>query len=89
MNWDAVTTSHPTLGRSGPITVASYQFIAEFRHPVFGDLSVTVDLPPDVTEFEVPGEFVTLSGGELKFEIIVKEGLGGNQTATESCFLVH
>jgi hypothetical protein len=89
VDWHAVTTSHPTLGKAGPITVASYQFIAEFEHPEFGDLSFTVNLPPDVTEFEVPAEFVTLSGGELKFEIVVKEALGGNQTATESCFVVH
>jgi hypothetical protein len=89
VRWAPVTESHPDIGKTGPIEVISYQFVVEFEHPVFGDLDFTVNLPPDVTEFEVPAEFIALSDGELKFEIVVKEGFGGNQTASESCFVVN
>ncbi len=87
VDWDPVTRSHPSIGKTGPIEIVSYQFIVEFEHPVFGDLNFSVILPPDTTEFEVPSEFVALSDGELKFEILAREE-HGNQTAIESCFEV-
>ena len=88
IRWDPVTRSHPTIGKTGPIEIVSYQLIVEFEHPVFGDLNFSVILPPDTTEFEVPAEFVALSDGELKFEILAREE-HGNQTAIESCFEVE
>lgn len=85
IRWDPVTSSHPEVGKTGPIEIVSYQFIVEFEHPVLGDLNFSVILPPDTTEFEVPAEFTALSDGELKFEILAREE-HGNQTAIESCF---
>ena len=59
------------------------------RDQVIGDELLTtrgldLDLPPDVTSFEVPGDFTDL-GDEAKFEILVRAD-NGNQTAVESCF---
>lgn len=88
IRWNPVTGSHPDIGKTGPIEIVSYQFIVEFEHPVLGDLNFSVILPPDTTEFEVPAEFVALSDGELKFEILAREGFG-NQTAIESCFEIE
>ena len=48
---------------------------------------MSVDLPPSVTELEVPAGFIAL-GDELKFEILVREA-SGNQTAEESCFEIE
>jgi hypothetical protein len=41
----------------------------------------------------IPGSFIALGlddkgEGEFKYEILVKEADGGNQTASESCFEV-
>ncbi len=84
ITWDEVTESHPELGRTGePIEVENYQVVIEGE-----DLELTIDLGPDATEFEVP-EGLTEPGDELKFEIVVKEASGGNQTAVESCFIVE
>ena len=86
ISWDPVTESHPDLGRTGePIEVVKYQVIVEREEPTLLELSV--DLPPSVTEFEVPAGFIAL-GEEFKFEILVREA-SGNQTAIESCFLVE
>ncbi len=86
ISWDAVTESHPDLGRTGePIEVVKYQVVVEREEPTLLELSV--DLPPSVTEFEVPAGFIAL-GEEFKFEILVREA-SGNQTAIESCFLVE
>ena len=84
ITWDPVTESHPEIGRTGePIEVENYQVVIEGE-----DLTLTVDLGPDATEFEVP-EGLTEPGQELKFEIVVREASGGNQTAVESCFIVE
>lgn len=79
ISWDAVTGSHPDLGASGPIEVANYQFIVEFD-----DFAMTVDLPPTITEFEIPAALFELTD-EFKYEIIVRAD-SNNQTAVESCF---
>lgn len=79
ISWDAVTGSHPDLGASGPVEVANYQFVVEF-----GDFSMTVDLPPTITEFEIPAALLELDD-EFKFEIVVRAD-SDNQTAVESCF---
>jgi hypothetical protein len=82
ISWDAVTSSHPTIGNTGPIQVVRYQLVMEREEPT--SLVISVDLPPDVTSFEIPDDFTDL-GEEYKFEIIVREA-SGNQTAVESCF---
>ena len=81
IDWDPVTTSHPAIGRAGRITVSRYQFFVERE-----GVKLSVDLPPDVTEFEVPTA-VTALGADFKFEIIVRTA-AGNNTAIESCFEV-
>ena len=48
---------------------------------------MSVELPPGVTEIEIPEAFIEL-GDEFKFEILVRED-SGNQTAVESCFEVE
>lgn len=79
VSWDAVTGSHPDLGESGPVEVANYQFVVEV-----GGLAMTVDLPPTITEFEIPAALIELAD-EFKFEIVVRAD-SNNQTAVESCF---
>jgi len=79
--WDPVTRSHPTIGKAGSVDVSQYQLFVEGE-----DVSLGFDLPPTITEFEIP-ERVTKPGGEFKFEIIVRTS-AGNNTAVESCFEV-
>jgi hypothetical protein len=82
IDWDPVATSHPDVGAAGPIEVAKYQLVVEREEPTL--LVLSVDLPPDVTSFEVPEDFTAL-GDAFKFEILVRAA-NGNQTAVESCF---
>lgn len=82
IDWDPVTTSHPTIGRTGPVTLNRYQLFVEGP-----DVSFAIDLSPSVTEFEVPMG-LTRSGEEYKFEIIAQTD-SGNNTAVESCFEMH
>ena len=81
VNWDPVTSSHPEIGKKGPVEIVRYQFFAEQ-----GETSLGVDLSPTMTEFQVP-EAVTASGGVFKFEIIARTSRLNN-TAIESCFVV-
>lgn len=81
IRWDPVTTSHPELGREGPVEIERYQLFVER-----GGINLSLDLPPTVTEFEVPIG-VTEFGTEFKFEIIART-TDGNNTAIESCFLL-
>jgi hypothetical protein len=86
ISWDPVTHSHPSIGKSGKkVEVVKYQFVVEREEPT--PMSMSIDLPPDVTTMQVPTE-ITEMGGELKFEILVKEE-SGNQTAIESCFEIE
>jgi hypothetical protein len=86
LTWDEVTESHPELGRTGePIKVVRYELIVERTAPTTG-LKFTVELPPEVTEVELP-EGLAEAGDEFKAEVLVREA-GGNQTAVESCFVV-
>jgi hypothetical protein len=82
ISWAPVTGSHPEIGDSGPVEVAKYQFVLEVEVPEL--LEMSVDLPPGITEFEVPEALIGLAD-EFKFEIIVRAD-NGNQTAVESCF---
>jgi hypothetical protein len=82
IDWEPVTQSHPDIGRVGPVTIALYQFFLEK-----GAMKLSLDLPPDITEFEIP-ESLTAAGGVFKFEIIART-TAGNNTAVESCFQVR
>lgn len=81
IRWDPVTQSHPEIGRRGNVTIAMYQLFVE--RP---GVKLSLDLPPTVTEFEVPTA-ITALGKDFKFEIIARTNTGNN-TAIESCFLV-
>ena len=79
INWDEVTESHPEIGKTGPVNISRYQFFVEQ-----GATKMSIDLPPTVTEFEIPTS-VTAAGGVFKFEIIARTSTGNN-TAVENCF---
>jgi hypothetical protein len=81
IDWDPVTESHPTVGKQGTIRIGQYQFFVEREGVKLG-----VDLPPTVTEFDIP-QAITAMGDEFKFEIIARTATGNN-TAIESCFRV-
>ena len=82
ISWDAVTQSHPEIGKQGAVEVEHYQLVLEREEPSL--LVFSVELPPELTQFTVPDDFIAL-GNAFKFEIIVKAS-NGNQTAVESCF---
>ncbi len=83
ISWDPVTESHPDLGEEGDVEVVLYQVVVEEEET---EISLSVELPPDVTSFEVPEAFIALDEGEgFKFEILVRDDTH-NQTAFESCF---
>jgi hypothetical protein len=81
IDWDPVTESHPDIGKRGRIKVSRYQLFVERE-----GVKLSLDLPPEVTQFEVPSA-VTSLGDDFKFEIIVRT-TDGNNTAIESCFEV-
>jgi hypothetical protein len=81
VRWDPVEDSHPEVGEPGPVEIVRYQFFVEQ-----GDVKFAVDLPPTLTEFEVPTA-ITDAGGVFKFEIIARTD-ALNNTAIESCFVV-
>ena len=82
IDWDPVTRSHPEIGRRGPVRIVRYQLFVERQ-----GVKLSLDLPPTVTEFEVPIS-ITDTGDTFKFEIIAR-GASGNNTAVESCFRVR
>ena len=85
IDWDAVTLSHPELGRTNePIEVVQYEVVVENEET---ELVFSVELPPDTTEVDLPESF-TASGGEFKLEILTREE-SHNQTAVETCFEVE
>jgi hypothetical protein len=86
ISWEPVEMSHPRLGRRNePIEVLKYQAVLEGEDE---EVVFTFDLPPDVTEVEIPVGFAA-TGDVFKVELLVKEASGGNQTAVESCFEVR
>ncbi len=84
VDWEPVTVSHPEIGAlpPRPLEIVRYQFFTQQ-----GDTKFAVDLPPTVTEFEVP-EAITSAKGLFKFEIIAR-AKNLNNTAIESCFVVE
>ena len=85
ITWEEVRYSHPSIGSTGGIRVALYEVVIEEEEL---GLKLSFELPPDQTSVTVPANFIAL-GGQFKFEILVKEERGGNQTAVESCFEVE
>lgn len=85
ISWDPVTQSHPDIGKSGAVEVEHYQLVVEREEPTL--LVFNVELPPDLTQLEIPSGFIDL-GDAFKFEIVVRAA-NGNQTAVESCFEVE
>jgi hypothetical protein len=79
VDWDAVTQSHPRLGKRGDIRIRRYQFFVETDSSRFG-----IDLPPSVTRFDIPPVMLG-APGTYKYEIIAQTTTGNN-TAHESCF---
>jgi hypothetical protein len=79
IDWDPVVASHPDIGRPGPVSIVRYQFFIERDA-----MKLSLDLPPSVTEFEIPAS-LTPTPGVYKFEIIARTS-AGNNTAVESCF---
>lgn len=84
IRWDAVTSSHPELGLSGPVEIVRYEVSVEREEP--SALTLTADLEPGITEFMVPSELIS-SGDVIKFQILATDA-GGNETSSESCFEV-
>jgi hypothetical protein len=82
IQWDPVEESHPEIGESGDVEIVRYQFFVEQD-----DIKLSVDLPPDVTEFVVP-QSITGGGGVFKYEIIARTA-DLNNTAVESCFVIQ
>ncbi|MDX1482958.1 MAG: hypothetical protein R3229_00635 [Alphaproteobacteria bacterium] len=81
--WDAVTTSHPTIGTSDPgIVITGYEVTVEREEPE-PVLVYRVDLPADATTLTVPAAFMAL-GTAFKFAVLSREA-SGNQTSVESC----
>ena len=85
ISWNPVTSFHPEVGVPGPIEVVGYQVVVEREEPSL--LVLSVDLPPNVTQLEIPAGFIALAD-EFKFEVLVREA-SGNQTAVESCFEIE
>ncbi|MCW8878313.1 MAG: hypothetical protein OQK04_17445 [Kangiellaceae bacterium] len=84
LSWDAVTSSHPTLGKDGDVEVDYYEVVVENED---SELVMSTMLPADVTELTIPQGFIDLND-EFKFEILVRAD-NGNKTAMESCFEVE
>ena len=85
VTWDEVTQSHPTVGTPGvAVDVEEYQVFVELDDE---SAEVTASLPPSVTSYDVPDVFTAL-GSEFKVEVLTR-GENGNQTATETCYVVQ
>ena len=87
ITWEAVTTSHPMIGRYDKnIEIVGYEVFIERVEPT-PTIIHGINLPSDVTEVEVPEAFLAL-GATFKFEVLVRAA-NGNKTSVESCFEVE
>lgn len=84
ISWDEVTESHPEIGEPGPVEIVRYELAVEREEPA--GLSITFDLPPEVTEIQIPSEIVS-ADDEFKFQVLATD-VGGNETSSESCFVI-
>ncbi len=82
ITWDEVTSSHPEIGETGPVTVDLYEFVLETD-----ELKLTAVLPASETSFDAPSAYLALSD-EWKLEILVRLDTHNN-TSIESCFEVQ
>lgn len=89
--WPAVDRSHPTLGsplNSEDIVIHNYEVVVETDIELADGEELTVKsstiLPPGITSYVVPDEFIALSD-VWKYEVLAREE-SYNQTAVESCF---
>ena len=94
INWNEVTMSHPDADGGGagvqppvPVTINNYEVVVEFETEDGFESVLGVILPPDVTEFTIPANYIDLSD-EFKYEILARE-VSFNQTAVESCFVLE
>jgi len=89
VEWDPVTTSHPTIGESGSdIEIIRYQVVAEWEDDDENVFVSSIDLPAPENVNEpmsvtFPEDFFR-PDTEVKFEVLVREA-SYNQTAVESC----
>ena len=84
VDWDPVEMSHPEIGKMPPrpVNIVRYQFFVEQ-----GSFKLGVDLPPHVTQFQIPLAVMNLlASGPVKFEIIART-TALNNTAVEQCFM--
>lgn len=91
LDWNAVTQSHPTIGKPGvAVKVQQYEVVGEIEREgqIPEVLVFSAILPRNVTKFEFPEDFTALADGEMKFEIVTKLD-NDNQTAVESCFEIE
>ena len=87
ITWEAVTTSHPMIGKYDEnIEIVGYEVFVERDEPT-PTIIHGINLPSHVTEVVVPGAFLAL-GATFKFEVLVREA-NGNKTSVESCFEVE
>ncbi len=82
ITWDEVTSSHPSLGKSGPVTIAQYEVILERDN-----FKMTTIVSDEGTDLNV-GDDVLESGERIKLEILAR-ATNGNRTAIETCFDVE
>jgi hypothetical protein len=92
IEWDRVTTSHPTIGEpkdSPDITIIRYEAVAEWEDEeteedfVSSNELQVQDSQPERVGVTVSQDFFK-PGTEFKVEVLVREA-SYNQTATESC----
>ena len=82
--WDAVTTSHPDLGRNDPAIEITHYVVSVEREAPEPVLQLDISLPADATSFAIPDDFLAL-GTLFKFQVLVGEA-SGNETSAEGCF---
>ena len=90
IDWPAVTSTHPNLGKKGVININNYQVVVEVEVEVDGEefaSVLSVILPPKETSMTIPAEFIA-QGEEFKYEVLAREE-SFNQTAIESCFVLE
>ena len=81
ISWEPVTNTHASLGADtgmplGDNSVIYYEFVAEIDDTNY---KMTAVLPPGVTEWTIPEDFIDLAGEdgeEIKFEIVVRVETG-------------
>jgi hypothetical protein len=94
IDWAPVTMSHPDPDGGGagvqppvPVTINNYEVVVEVETEDEFESVLGVILPPDVTSFTIPADYIDLSD-EFKYEILARE-VSYNQTAVESCFVLE